>query len=284
MRYLSGIDYNNVDSGIEYLSKNKLDYNTDGNVIYHVYWYGKIGRKQLLCINSYIKTQNLEKTELWVWLDSETYDYSYSNIPNHKNIKIKRYEPLQEAVGTLLEGNKIINTRGEWKFRSDIARLIFLNKYGGLYYDLDMILLKDMYPLLGIEFCYKWSNQEYGNNGILRLEKSSKLSVDLIKKYLDVLKVRKYWINFNSLIFTKELDIMCFPSVMFDPVWILLDTKSKSKYSKLATFDGFFKKTDEDIDNFFGGKIYAYHWHSRDKMEIEEGSYFDKIENNIYKK
>ena len=72
---------------------------------------------------------------------------------------------------------------------------------------------------------------------------------------------------------------MCFPSVMFDPVWMLLDTKTKSKYSKLTNFDDFFKTTDEDINTFFDNQIFAYHWHSRSNVNIEKDSYFEKIEN-----
>ena len=71
---------------------------------------------------------------------------------------------------------------------------------------------------------------------------------------------------------------MCFPCVMFDPAWILTDTKTKSKYSKLSNFDNFFKTTDEDINTFFDNQIFAYHWHSRNNYKIEKNSYFEKLE------
>ena len=67
MKFLKNIDYNNIDSGIEYLKTNKFNYYLpEGEkTIYHVYWYGTLGRKQICCINSYLKTQDLETTELW---------------------------------------------------------------------------------------------------------------------------------------------------------------------------------------------------------------------------
>ena len=39
-----------------YLKKNKLQFYPDNNeeIIFHVYWYGILSRKQLLCINSYL--------------------------------------------------------------------------------------------------------------------------------------------------------------------------------------------------------------------------------------
>ena len=85
------------------------------------------------------------------------------------------------------------------------------------------------------------------------------------------------WIIHDN-IYTDDIDIMCFPCVMFDPVWILHDTKSKSKYSKLNNLDNFFKETDEDINTFFDNQIFSYHWHSRSNAIIEKNSYFEKLE------
>ena len=71
---MEGIDYNDTDKGIEFLKNHKFNYYLPENekTIYHVYWYGTLGRKQILCINSYLATQDLKNTELWVWLDFET--------------------------------------------------------------------------------------------------------------------------------------------------------------------------------------------------------------------
>ena len=64
---------------------NKFDFypKDDDIIIFHVYWHGDISRKQLLCINSYLKTQNLEKTKLWVWLDYKTFSNKNVNIIVH---------------------------------------------------------------------------------------------------------------------------------------------------------------------------------------------------------
>ena len=49
MKYLENISYDNIDKGIEYLKKNKLNFYlpNDNKTIYHVYWYGKLDRKQI---------------------------------------------------------------------------------------------------------------------------------------------------------------------------------------------------------------------------------------------
>ena len=286
MQFLKNIDYNNIDKGIDFLKTNKFNYYLpEGDkTIYHVYWYGILERKQICCINSYLKTQDLSNTELWVWLDYKTYELSKNKVPKHDNIIIKKYIPDEESKGTLFEKNPYLNQDKYLKFRSDLARIIFLYKYGGLYFDLDMILLKDFQCLLGIEFCYTWSYLKQGNNGLLRIKKQSKLSIQLMEKYINTkspfnLNGQSFYLGYNQYIFTKEIDIMCFPSAMFDPVWILTDTKTKSKYSKLSNFDDFFKKTDENINMFFDNQLFAYHWHSRNNYNIEKDSYFDKLEN-----
>ena len=290
MKFLSNISYDNIDEGIEYLKRNKLNFYPDNNpIIFHVYWYGNIGRKQILCINSYLATQNLQQTKLWVWLDYKTYNNNKSKIPRHHNIEIKKYEPNLESKGTLFEQLKYINNERYLKFRSDLARIIFLYKYGGLYYDLDMILIKDLMPLLGIEFCYTWSYKKTGNNGILRLRQKSDTCLQIMKQYTKILQNTRFYIGLNQEIFTEQItDLLCLPCVLFDPVWILHDYKQISKYSKLNNLDNFFKTTneniDKDINKFFGNEIYAYHWHSRSNYTIEKNSYFERLETFILSK
>ena len=60
--------------------------------------------------------------------------------------------------------------------------------------------------------------------------------------------------------------------------------KQISKYSKLHTFDDFFKNTDENIDGFFANEIFAYHWHSRNNVNIEHNSYYERFENKFKNK
>ena len=290
MKFIDNIDYNNIDKGIDQLKNHKFNNylkNKDELTIFHVYWYGNINRHQLLCINSYLATQNLKNTELWVWLDKDTFDENCNKIPKHKNIKIKKYDLNDNYVKKLFPINKFIKTKDFLKFRSDIARLCFLYEFGGVYYDLDFILLKDLSPLLDIEFCYQWSNLKKCNNALLRFKKNSKVIENLKDKYLnlfDMIENKKIKLNnmiTPSIEIFNNLDVTIFPCVMFDPVWILFDNKQTSKYSKLNNFDDFFKRADENINDFFENQLYGYHWHSRSSVEIEKDSYFDKIEQKI---
>ena len=36
-------------------------------------------------------------------------------------------------------------------------RLVLLHNYGGVYFDADVLLLRDFAPILGQQFLYKWA-------------------------------------------------------------------------------------------------------------------------------
>ena len=302
MKYLSQLNYNKIDEVLDNFSINNYfikQENDDKPLLFHVYWYGELTKKQILCIKSYLVTQDLSKTILIVWLDCEL-SYTKDNIakiPKHKNIQVKPYMPDVYAHKTLLSNQKYVTITPDKehkdlvKYRSDLARIILLYLYGGIYYDLDMILLKDLSDFKDIEFCYQWSNQhQRGNNGLLGLKKHSVVGKDIMKSYNKVLNkfTSKYDFNtrLNKQIYNSELNINCLPCALFDPVWLTFDCDESSRYSDLNNFDDFFKYTKEKvtIDTFFNGRIYAYHWHSRNNIIVEKDSYFSRLENDINNK
>ena len=290
MKYLENIDYTNVDKTIDFLKVNNLNFYCHKNIVFHVYWFGKLNNNQIISIKSFLATQNLDKCKLFVWLDEycDFYEKNKLLIPNHKNIILKKFNYFEMTKNTLFENKNYFIENPNLKFRSDISRLLILYHYGGLYYDLDTILLNDFSNILGLEFCYQWSTQKRGNNAILRLNKQSNNCIKIMNKYIIELehKKRKFSLGFNEFIFNDDLDIYCLPCSFFDPVWILFDNKQKSKYSNLKNFDNFFVKTNENINlsNFFGGHIYAYHWHSRNDFVFEQDSYIQRLNNDINNK
>ena len=291
--------YFDVDYCIDYL--NKTNFNNYYNHDFHCYWFGNINYKHLICLKSCIITQNNiinKKNKIYVWLDKKN-GYNQKNIQKLGELKdyieIKCYDPDNESIGTLFENKKFIHEDGKriksrWnllKFRSDFARMIILYKYGGLYFDLDIIFLRDLSCILDLEFCSAWSNlfKKAGNNAILNFKKNSEICKTIMQKYIQRIEYEKkeLYLGYNQIIYDKTLkDILCLPCSYFDPVWVLHDTKSKSKYCKLSNLDNFFKKTYENvkINNFFKG-IFTYHWHSRDNHKIEKDSYFDRLQCNI---
>ena len=69
MNFLNYIDYNNVDNCIENFENIQYPNDNKNLLYYHVYWYGKLTRKQILCIHSYLSTQELTNSKLFVFYE-----------------------------------------------------------------------------------------------------------------------------------------------------------------------------------------------------------------------
>jgi hypothetical protein len=74
-------------------------------------------------------------------------------------VRVRHWDPLEAVVGTPLQGkvreanlrrNDVINWMG-----GDLLRMIVVQKYGGLYFDLDTLFLRDVSPLLNEDFIYR---------------------------------------------------------------------------------------------------------------------------------
>lgn len=95
--YQNSLDFLNL---INYDDYSYPEYVTN----FHVYSEIK-NEKELLCIESYLATQNLKKTKLILWSD-----YSIENnelIQPYKHlIDMRVYDVREESIGTVLENNK----------------------------------------------------------------------------------------------------------------------------------------------------------------------------------
>lgn len=57
--------------------------------------------------------------------------------------------------------------KGKWAYVSDYARFYILNKYGGIYLDTDVELLKSLDPLLGQEAFTGFANEKIVSTGLI---------------------------------------------------------------------------------------------------------------------
>ena len=275
-------------------------YNTINNPILpiiqaHTFWHGDIGPKQIFCLKSFLCTQDMKQFEIILWLDGDDcYEKALKNaelsslmtLSNHKII-IKKWDIKKEIIGTPFE-------RKKWYFKwerilpfvADDFRIICLYKYGGLYFDLDIMFVKDFIPLLMRgEFVYAWENQPFANNALLYFRKGSYL-INVVAREMVKHLSSQPWILFKYK--NKKLSsLIVYPCSMFDPLWV-----GYSSGMPIKTFEEFFRKFDATFcrDNnigsykdFFKG-IYAYHWHNNWKAEIHKDSYFGIFNEEFTKK
>jgi len=260
-------------------------------VDYHMLWLVTnlpFSRKQALPVKSYLTTQNLKTTRLNVWSNVDLSENEYLKPLIEKfpdNIKIRKWDPVEEAKGTPLEGKNYLTLNDSRCYISgDLFRILCLHNHGGLYVDVDVVFLRDFSPLLDQEFMYKWSFQENMINGaVMRLFKKSLLSQQLLETMVE-LGALPDSLNWSSTlyekVYEKNKNWTIFPSGFFNTEWqIKLSDQEKSdpKNRDLLNFIRYpFKKNPLSHEMYDGA--FCWHWHNGWTTEIENGSKWELLE------
>jgi hypothetical protein len=282
--------YFDYKKGLDFLRNiNEDDYEYPDEITnFHI--YSEIRNdKELECVRSYFATQNLEKTKLIIWSD-----YQISEQDNLKEFKDKIdfriYDPVKEAEGTILEGKitQLLAKDNKYYLQSDLLRLLALQKYGGIWIDMDIILLRDFKPLLDQEYLYQWGGDtDFDISGccatVISLRKDSELSKLLLAQILEMPIIG------NTTIWGKDLfakvyqkhkyDIL--PSTFFNTEWLI------SKIDKKLSDDILTYWFDNECPNeLLFTEAFAWHWHnsSNKNKQVVKNSKFDKLKTIIKKK
>ena len=104
----------------------------------------------------------------------------------------ERMLSVHPALESLLRESEqnLIEMRNEASTTSfpDVVRFFVLAAYGGVYLDCDMLLLRQLTPLLAKDFYYRWSSQEYCNTAALHFRLGSRNVFTAIKMALQETK------------------------------------------------------------------------------------------------
>lgn len=275
LEFLKGIKYSDYEYPLE-------------RTKFHIYSEIK-SEKELVAIKSYLATQNLDKTELVVWSD---YDISDNPLIQSykKYVTFNVYNPEIEALGTPLKKNKKLKMKDDlYYLQSDLARILLLYKYGGVWYDMDVILLRDFKPLLDQEYMYAWGSQtDFANQGacatVIAGKARSEFMTKLVKKLLKT-KAKPGSVCWGKTMFAKvykkfKFNIM--PCAFFNIEWCI-----NRKYNSLGNeieSRWFFNPLNNDDHLFLDS--FAWHWHNSSKknFKITNGSKFDLLEKFINNK
>jgi hypothetical protein len=269
--------------GLEFLKNiSDDDYNYPDDITnFHI--YSEIRNdKELECVKSYFATQNLDKTKLIIWSDYEISEQD--NLKEFKDkIDFRIYNPIKEAEGTILEGKieQLLAKDNKYYLQSDLLRLLALQKYGGIWIDMDIILLRDFKPLLDQEYLYQWGGDtDFDISGccatVISLKKNSELSNLLLSQIL------KMPIIGDTTIWGKDLFAKVYknykynilPSTFFNTEWLMSKIDRKLSDDILTYwFD------NECDDKLLFTEAFAWHWHnsSNKNKSIVKNSKFDKL-------
>lgn len=261
---------------------------------YHLYWYGPFSTKQAFAVKSLLATQEVKRGEVWVWLDAEDgYAGHKRNAilrPFAPHLSVRPFDPVVECRGTPLENSPELYRGVSPAARSDLFRFITLYKHGGVYLDMDMMLLRDMgelfrQPFLSDEFCYRWSSDlPSANTAVLRLRRRGETVQAIMERCVEMGACDpRVVLRFDG---NERLDLTVLPCPFFDPLWSHADGKDRFEGAPFDGFEGFFRKfgwrfrpsrSVHSYREFFAG-AFAFHWHNQWDAPEHDRSYFGRFD------
>lgn len=243
---------------------------------YHTYWTGPATWRVEIFVKSYLFTQNLACSRLWIWLDADRNPKAVEDMMT-KDALFARFLPLVERGDIVLKAWKFPsriplpsseekidgidfyktpskpNSKGETQIAegiiedkagqrwlvltpkqmtflpvavSDAVRFVVLHVHGGSYYDMDVLMLRDMRPLLlpkQHSFAERWAAHPHPgdyNTAIMSLTANSSLS-----SYLLCGGVRM-GLNFHPRVVGRmawkdgrDQEFLMLETAAFDPIW-----------------------------------------------------------------
>lgn len=245
-------------------------------ILYHTYWTGPATWRVEAFIKSYLYTQNLACSRLWIWLDSDRNPNAVRDMLN-KDALFARFLPFVERGDVVLkawkfpqriplpkdEENKngfgyynspgkpnangekavaenivedrngqqwVVLTPKQMTFLpvavSDAVRFVVLHIHGGAYFDMDVLMLRDMRPLLlpkEHSFAERWAAHPHPgdyNTAIMSLTANSSLSSYLLYGGI------RMGLNFHPRILGRmawkdgrDQEFLMLETAAFDPIW-----------------------------------------------------------------
>jgi hypothetical protein len=208
----------------------------------------------------------------------------------HCKMETKRFDYKSNSTGmspTQTNAFKRIFSRTPqpW-FQADLVRVALLAMYGGIYFDLDTVFLRDLRVLGNSSFLGRWSMTNNVNNAVFGyVHKDLRTMVRILNSVLRAgdAKPMAYLSQLARSDTMKKFEIIS--AVVTDPVWPRLDLPHNEGFfydnnMELAQLDHFYKGNcsySNDLVNgcletehpfgcmkkyFFYGAV-SYHWHSQ---------------------
>jgi len=254
--------YNDINFILNYISKNAIIGTEEVKPIeyFHCFWKGPLSDLHLMSLQSLLNTHPNQQIILWT---SNLFELNSSKTASKikslfkNNIQIieidknvfsnANAEILYSRYSLLISGNN----QHTLAYASDIIRFVVLQVYGGVWFDLDVLFLRNLNSIHLNQYVSQWGSDACGNAAILRLEKNHNLIKTIIKAY------DQPFYPTTTFNIENDLDITIMPGPFFDILW----TKSEliPENLQFKTFDDFFKQEELNLPK----EIYAYHWHNR---------------------
>jgi mannosyltransferase OCH1-like enzyme len=151
----------------------------------------------------------------------------------------------------------------------DLFRIIVLHNYGGIYVDMDTVLLRSLGVFLDQEFVYQWDRfDDIYAPALMRLRKGGAFAAELVRGLIAIPPGKYNWGRENvKRAIQLGHPISVFPSPFFNTEW-----QADPQFTP-------FKCTPASANLYEGA--FAWHWHNQWDAPIEDGCKFQLLEAQI---
>jgi hypothetical protein len=193
-------------------------------------------------VASFLATQPLNASTLVVWSEAaepEAAGGAWGGLPRSLEpyarafpgrVWYRHLDRFAAAQGTPLAGSFRLRLRDQFAWvDSDIGRLLVLLHVGGVYIDIDMLLLRDLSPLLPLQFATEFScsgAQAGFNNAVMHFERGGEPLRALLRRARTIFpRVRSWAFGPHLLTFTHAreaggaADFLRLPWCFFHGLW-----------------------------------------------------------------
>ncbi len=169
---------------------------------------------------------------------------------------------------------KYFYQKKKWAFVADYVRLKVLSDYGGIYLDTDMLLVKNLDPLLDCEFFFGAENDDYISAGVIGAQKNNIFINNCLQMY-------------NDINYTKEITDITIPKIITALFTKKYNLKSFNKVIRIDNIviynkDYFYpfpmseKREPNKINDYITSETYAVHLWLGSWVENQEFYYIKK--------
>jgi len=250
-----------------------------------------MSRKARIVALSFLATQQ-PGAQLWFWVPFKQdvlpmlQSLRLGGLAGAERVVVKHFEAIQVPDGTARSINmgEVLRSNRNKLLPAvlDVARYVLLDTYGGIWLDADVVVMRDLAPLQGLDFAYmlrapRFRHDEIANNAILGVQSPrSPFMRQLLSQLVyrihateDSEDVYKWGPRLLSQLPPRTFHAL--PRCFFEPVGLDRGGHFFRHTSTTAKEDAILTDSSGSESK---APAFTYHWHNRWKVAIDNESAF----------